>query len=159
MYKRQLYLFATSIDEVVVLLLALLGGFPLPLVAVQILWINIVTEGTLTLNLVMDPPDGDEMRRAPVPRDDALNGCQSNSRALEQFRAMHALEHAKQFCRITHVEAYAIVTYAVCAISPSRFVPVDGNDRRIAIPTELDRVLQQVGKYLTDDWRVAATWW
>ena len=70
--KVILYLFATSIDEVVVLMLALLAGFPLPLVAVQILWINIVTEGTLTVNLVMDPPDGDEMRRAPVPRDDRL---------------------------------------------------------------------------------------
>ncbi len=34
----------------------------------QILWINIVTEGTVTVNLVMDPPDGDEMRRAPVPQ-------------------------------------------------------------------------------------------
>ena len=62
--KVILYLFATSIDEVVVLLLALLGGYPLPLAAVQILWINIVTEGTLTVNLVMDPPDGDEMRRS-----------------------------------------------------------------------------------------------
>ena len=54
------------------LLLALLGGFPLPLAAVQILWINIVTEGTLTVNLVMDPPDGDEMRRRPVARDEPL---------------------------------------------------------------------------------------
>ncbi|WP_425260724.1 cation-translocating P-type ATPase [Rubrivivax sp. RP6-9] len=70
--KVILYLFATSIDEVAVLLLALLGGYPLPLAAVQILWINIVTEGTLTVNLVMDPADGDEMRRAPVPRDDRL---------------------------------------------------------------------------------------
>ncbi|HEY0857321.1 MAG TPA: HAD-IC family P-type ATPase [Albitalea sp.] len=70
--KVILYLFATSIDEVVILLLALLGGYPLPLAAVQILWINIVTEGTLTVNLVMDPPDGDEMKRRPVPRDDAL---------------------------------------------------------------------------------------
>ncbi|MDO8418826.1 MAG: HAD-IC family P-type ATPase [Rubrivivax sp.] len=70
--KVILYLFATSIDEVVLLLLALLGGYPLPLAAVQILWINIVTEGTLTVNLVMDPPDGDEMKRAPVPRDDRL---------------------------------------------------------------------------------------
>ena len=70
--KVVLYLFATSIDEVVLLLLALLAGYPLPLAAVQILWINIVTEGTLTVNLVMDPPDGDEMRRAPVPRDDRL---------------------------------------------------------------------------------------
>ena len=72
--KVILYLFATSIDEVVVLLLALLGGYPLPLAAVQILWINIVTEGTLTVNLVMDPPDGDEMRRTPVPRDDRAGG-------------------------------------------------------------------------------------
>jgi magnesium-transporting ATPase (P-type) len=39
---------------------------------VQILWINLVTEGTLTVNLVMDPPDGQEMRRKPVPRDDRL---------------------------------------------------------------------------------------
>ena len=70
--KVILYLFATSIDEVAILLLALLGGYPLPLAAVQILWINIVTEGTLTVNLVMDPADGDEMRRAPVPRDDQL---------------------------------------------------------------------------------------
>ncbi len=70
--KVILYLFATSIDEVVVLMLALLAGYPLPLLAVQILWINIVTEGTLTVNLVMDPPEGDEMQRAPVARDDRL---------------------------------------------------------------------------------------
>lgn len=73
--KLILYLFATSVDEVLVLLLALLAGYPLPLAAVQILWINIVTEGTLTVNLVMDPPDGNEMRRAPVPRDDPLLGA------------------------------------------------------------------------------------
>ena len=70
--KVILYLFATSIDEVVILLLALLAGYPLPLAAVQILWINIVTEGTLTVNLVMDPASGREMARPPVPRDDAL---------------------------------------------------------------------------------------
>ena len=70
--KVILYLFATSIDEVALLLLALLAGYPLPLAAVQILWINIVTEGTLTVNLVMEPADGDEMKRKPVPRDDAL---------------------------------------------------------------------------------------
>jgi Ca2+-transporting ATPase len=74
--KVILYLFATSMAEVLVLLLALLGGYPLPLAAVQILWINIVTEGTVTVNLVMDPPSGDEMRRAPVPRDDRLLGAE-----------------------------------------------------------------------------------
>ncbi len=70
--KVILFLFVTSVDEVTVLLLALLSGFQMPLAAVQILWINIVTESTLTVNLVMDPADGDEMQRKPVPRDDPL---------------------------------------------------------------------------------------
>ena len=80
--KVILYLFATSMAEVLVLLLALLGGFPLPLAAVQILWINIVTEGTVTVNLVMDPPDGGEMRQRPVPRDDRLLGWPLLQRVL-----------------------------------------------------------------------------
>jgi Ca2+-transporting ATPase len=42
--KLILFLFVTSIDEVVILLLALLAGFPPPLAAVQILWINLVSE-------------------------------------------------------------------------------------------------------------------
>jgi magnesium-transporting ATPase (P-type) len=70
--KVILYLFATSMAEVTVLLLALLGGYPLPLAAVQILWINIVTEGTVTVNLIMEPLEGDEMRRAPVAARDRL---------------------------------------------------------------------------------------
>ena len=70
--KVILYLFSTSMAALAVLLLALLAGLPMPLAAVQILWINIVTEGTVTVNLVMDPPDGHEMRRRPVPRDAAL---------------------------------------------------------------------------------------
>jgi magnesium-transporting ATPase (P-type) len=70
--KVILFLFATSVDEVLLLLAALAAGLPLPLLAVQILWINIVTEGTLTLNLVMDPADAREMRRPPLPRDAAL---------------------------------------------------------------------------------------
>jgi magnesium-transporting ATPase (P-type) len=67
-----LFLFATSIDEVVVLLVALLAGLPLPLAAVQILWINIVTEGVLTVTLVMEEPDGGEMKRPPVPAGEPL---------------------------------------------------------------------------------------
>ncbi|MBK8093392.1 MAG: HAD-IC family P-type ATPase [Verrucomicrobiaceae bacterium] len=70
--KVVLFLFATSIDEVLVLLLALLCGYPLPLAAVQILWINIVTEGTVTVNLIMEGLEGDEMRRKPTPTGEPL---------------------------------------------------------------------------------------
>lgn len=65
--KLILFLFVTSIDEVVVLFLALILGYPAPLAAVQILWINLVTEGTLTVNLIMEPAEGDEMLRPPIP--------------------------------------------------------------------------------------------
>ncbi len=70
--KVILYLFATSMAEVGVLLGALCLGFPVPLVAVQILWINIVTEGTVTVNLIMEPAEGDEMRQSPVSRNEPL---------------------------------------------------------------------------------------
>ena len=70
--KVVLFLFVTSVDEVAVLLLALLTGYPLPLAAVQILWINIVTEGTVTVNLIMEGLEGDEMRRPPTPAGEAL---------------------------------------------------------------------------------------
>ncbi|MCE9519566.1 MAG: HAD-IC family P-type ATPase [Verrucomicrobia bacterium] len=70
--KVLLFLFATGLDEVLLLLLALVLGYPLPLAAVQILWINLVTEGALTINLVMDGPEGDEMNRPPVPADEPI---------------------------------------------------------------------------------------
>lgn len=70
--KLILFLFVTSLDEVAVLLTALLTGYPLPLTAVQILWVNLVTEGVLTVNLVLDGLEGDEMRRPPVPRKSPL---------------------------------------------------------------------------------------
>ncbi len=70
--KVVLYLFSTSIAEVMVLLFAILLGYPPPLAAVQILWINLVTEGSVTVTLIMEPPEGDEMQRAPTPHDERL---------------------------------------------------------------------------------------
>ena len=70
--KVILYLFATSMAEVIVLLCALFSGYPLPLAAVQILWINIVTEGTVTVNLIMEEREGNEMEGPPVPPGEPL---------------------------------------------------------------------------------------
>lgn len=70
--KLILYLVSTSLTELVVLFTALVAGLPLPLAAVQILWINLATDGMMTLPLVMEPPEGDEMRYPPVPRDEPI---------------------------------------------------------------------------------------
>jgi len=70
--KVVLYLVSTSASHVLVLLLALILGYPPPLAAVQILWINLVTEGTVTVTLIMEPAEGDEMRLKPVSSNEPL---------------------------------------------------------------------------------------
>jgi Ca2+-transporting ATPase len=70
--KAVLLLFSTSAAEVLILLLALMLGYPPPFAAVQILWNNLVTEGLITVNLIMEPAEGDEMKRRPVPPGEPL---------------------------------------------------------------------------------------
>jgi len=68
--KAVLLLVSTSFAEVLVLLLAVMAGYPPPFAAVQILWNNLVTEGVITVNLIMQPAEGDEMKQPPIsPRE------------------------------------------------------------------------------------------
>jgi len=53
--KVMLYLFATNIGEVLVIIGALLLGYPLPILAAQIIWLNFVTDGFLDIALAMEP--------------------------------------------------------------------------------------------------------
>lgn len=55
--KVILYLFSTSLGEVFVISISVLLGLPLPLVAVQIIWLNFVTDGFLDISLAQDPPE------------------------------------------------------------------------------------------------------
>jgi len=66
--KTILHLFTTSAAETLILFLAIALGYPLPFAAVQILWNNLVTETIITLNLVMEPAEGDEMKMRPIPQ-------------------------------------------------------------------------------------------
>ncbi len=72
--KALLLLLSTGLAEILVLLGALVAGMPFPFVAVQILWNNVVTEGTITVNLAMEPAEGDEMARPPTAPDAPLLG-------------------------------------------------------------------------------------
>ena len=52
--KVILYLLSTSVGEVLVIVGALLLNYPLPVLAVQIIWLNFVTDGFLDVALAMD---------------------------------------------------------------------------------------------------------
>ncbi len=52
-----LYLFSTSFGEVITITTAIMLGLPLPLLAAQIIWLNVVTDGILVAPLSMDPKE------------------------------------------------------------------------------------------------------
>ena len=67
------FLLSCNVSELLVMLVATLVGSPLPLLPIQILWINLVTDGLPALALAVDPPEPDVMRRPPLdPRSPVL---------------------------------------------------------------------------------------
>lgn len=63
--KFVFYLFSCNAAEVMVLFLAGIAGLPLPLLPLQILWLNLVTDTFPALALALEPGDPDIMRRPP----------------------------------------------------------------------------------------------
>jgi Ca2+-transporting ATPase len=81
--KFVFYLFSCNLAEILVLLIAALAGLPPPLLPLQILWVNIVTDTFPALALAMEPGDPDVMRRPPRnPRDAILSRSFLSSIAL-----------------------------------------------------------------------------
>jgi Ca2+-transporting ATPase len=63
--KYLTYLLSSNIGEIGLMAGATLLGIPLPLTAVQILYVNLATDGLPALALAVDPPDKGIMRRKP----------------------------------------------------------------------------------------------
>jgi P-type Ca2+ transporter type 2C len=61
------YLLSTNSGEIWTLFLAPFFGLPVPLVPLQILWINLMTDGLPAIALSMEPAEGDVMKRPPRP--------------------------------------------------------------------------------------------
>lgn len=59
------YLLASNVGEILVMFFAMLIGLPLPLVPIQILFVNLVTDGLPAMALGLDKPEADVMKQKP----------------------------------------------------------------------------------------------
>ncbi|MFH0898944.1 MAG: HAD-IC family P-type ATPase [bacterium] len=70
--KVIVYLLADSFSEIVLIGGALLAGMPLPFLAAQIFWINLVTDGFPNLALTLEPAEPHLMQEPPRPKNEPI---------------------------------------------------------------------------------------
>lgn len=71
--RKVIYLLVSmGAAELLMVLLAVLSGSPVPLLPVQLLWLNLVTNGIQGVALVFEPGEGDSLRRKPRAPDEAI---------------------------------------------------------------------------------------
>ena len=66
------FLLSSNIGEIITIFVAILLGLPTPLVAVQLLWVNLVTDSLPAISLGVEPVEKDIMKRKPIPPDHGL---------------------------------------------------------------------------------------
>ncbi len=59
------YLLSDSFTEVILIGVSIIAGFPLPITAVQILWVNLIEDGLPDIALAFEPKEKDLMKRKP----------------------------------------------------------------------------------------------
>jgi len=60
------------VAEIMIIFLATLAGLPAPLTAIQLLWLNLVTDGAPALALAMEKGDPDVMQNKPRPKNEPI---------------------------------------------------------------------------------------
>lgn len=63
--KSVIFLLSCNLGEVIAILVSILLNWPVPLIATQILWVNLITDSLPAIALGMDPGDHDVMKQKP----------------------------------------------------------------------------------------------
>ncbi len=90
--KFVFFLLSSNVAEIMIIFLATLAGLPAPLTAIQLLWLNLVTDGAPALALAMEKGDPETMRQRPrPPKEPIINGTMRFGIILQTFTQTFAV--------------------------------------------------------------------
>jgi Ca2+-transporting ATPase len=124
--KTLQYLLASNSGELLLIAVAVMAGWPMPLLPIHLLWINLVTDGLPALCLAVDPIDPGVMRRPPRRAQEKitdagflfsmlLTGVLTAGSALAAF--LIALQHEPVEVARTHAFTALVFAQLLCSFS------------------------------------------
>ncbi len=108
--KFVFFLLSSNVAEIMVIFLATLAGLPSPLTAIQLLWLNLITDGAPALALAMEKGDPDTMARKPRSKSEPIiNGTMQLGILIQTITQTTAVLTAFALGLLWHLQAGALL--------------------------------------------------
>jgi len=108
--KFVFFLLSSNVAEIMIIFLATLAGLPVPLTAIQLLWLNLITDGAPALALAMEKGDPDIMDQKPRAKSEAIiNRSMGVGIGIQTIMQTGAVLGAFVMGLVWHLEAGAII--------------------------------------------------
>ena len=108
--KFVFFLLSSNVAEIMVIFLATLAGLPPPLTAIQLLWLNLITDGAPALALAMEKGDPDIMSRKPRAKSEPIiNRVMGLGITIQTITQTTAVLSAFGLGLLWHLQAGALV--------------------------------------------------
>lgn len=108
--KFVFFLLSSNIAEIMIIFLAILAGLPAPLTAIQLLWLNLITDGAPALALAMEKGDPDIMEQKPRrKKEPIINKSMGLGMVVQTIAQTGAVLTAFAIGLIWHLEAGAVI--------------------------------------------------
>ena len=109
--KFVFFLLSSNVAEIMIIFLATLAGLPVPLTAIQLLWLNLITDGAPALALAVEKGDPDIMDQKPHAKNEPIvNRSMTIGLVVQTYAQTGAVLTAYAIGLLWHLEAGAVVT-------------------------------------------------
>jgi len=109
--KFVFFLLSSNVAEIMIIFLATLAGLPAPLTAIQLLWLNLITDGAPALALAVEKGDPDIMHQKPRAKNEPIvNRSMLVGLIVQTFAQTGAVLSAFALGLLWHLEAGAAVS-------------------------------------------------